>query len=39
MEITLPLENMSIEEKIRNMETIWDDLCSQVGWVKPVLSV
>ncbi len=27
MEITLPLEKMSIEEKIRTMETIWDDLC------------
>ncbi len=27
MEITLPLEKMSIEEKTRTMETIWDDLC------------
>ena len=27
MKITLPLEKMSIEEKIRTMEAIWDDLC------------
>lgn len=27
MEITLPLEKMSIEDTIRTMETIWDDLC------------
>lgn len=29
MEIFLPLEQMSIEEKIRAMETIWDDLCKK----------
>lgn len=23
----LPLEKMSVEEKIHTMETIWDDLC------------
>lgn len=27
MSITLPLEKMSVEEKIRIMESIWDDLC------------
>lgn len=29
MNITLLIEQMSIEEKIRAMETIWDDLCKQ----------
>lgn len=29
MAITLPLEEMSIEEKIQAMESIWDDLCSK----------
>lgn len=27
MAIAIPLENMSVEEKIQVMETIWDDLC------------
>ncbi len=27
MSITLPLEKMSAEEKIRVMESIWEDLC------------
>jgi len=27
MEITIPLNKMSIEEKIQVMESIWDDLC------------
>jgi hypothetical protein len=27
MEANLPLEKMSIAEKIRTMEIIWDDLC------------
>ena len=26
MEIVIPLEQMSVEEKLRAMETIWDDL-------------
>jgi hypothetical protein len=26
MEITLPLEKMTVAEKLRVMETIWDDL-------------
>ena len=44
MEITLPLEKMSIEEKIRTMETIWDDLCrkadsiSSPSWHEDVLT-
>jgi len=44
MEITLPLEKMSIEEKIRTMETIWDDLCrkadsiSSPSWHEEVLT-
>ena len=43
MEFTLPLEKMSIEEKIRTMETIWDDLCrkadsiSSPSWHEDVL--
>jgi hypothetical protein len=43
MEISLPLEQMSIEEKIRAMETIWDDLCKKADsisspvWHKHVL--
>jgi hypothetical protein len=28
MAISLSLEQMSIEEKIRAMEIIWDDLCT-----------
>jgi hypothetical protein len=27
--ITLPLKEMSIEEKIQTMELIWEDLCQQ----------
>ena len=27
MQSTLNLENMSIEEKIQTMESIWEDLC------------
>lgn len=27
MSITLPLEKMSVEEKLRVMESIWEDLC------------
>ncbi len=27
MLVTLPLNKMSIEEKIKTMEAIWDDLC------------
>lgn len=44
MEFALPLEKMSIEEKIRTMETIWDDLCrkadsiSSPSWHEEVLN-
>lgn len=44
MEITLALEQMSIKEKIRAMEIIWDDLCqnadniSSPAWHKDVLN-
>ena len=44
MKITLPLEQMSIEEKIQTMEIIWDDLCKKAGsisspsWHKNVLN-
>ncbi len=27
--INLPVENMSTEEKVSVMETLWDDLCKQ----------
>jgi len=43
MGITLPLEQMSTEEKIQTMETIWDDLCkkadslSSPSWHKDIL--
>ena len=29
MSISLPLEKMSVEEKLQAMESIWDDLCDQ----------
>ena len=31
MAITLPLKKMSAEEKIRVMESIWEDLCDTAG--------
>ena len=31
MPITLPLQTMSIEEKIEIMESLWDDLCGTAG--------
>lgn len=43
MVITLPLEQMSIEEKIQTMETIWDNLCKKADslssptWHKNIL--
>ena len=27
----LPLKEMSIEEKLRAMESLWDDLCGRAG--------
>ena len=29
MDVTLPLDQMTIEDKIRTMEILWDDLCRQ----------
>ena len=43
MQITLPLEEMSVEEKIEIMENIWDDLCKKEdlipspAWHKKIL--
>ncbi len=43
MEINLPLEKMTTEDKIKTMETIWDDLCkradsiSSPSWHEKVL--
>ena len=43
MEVTLPLEKMSTEEKIQIMEAIWNDLCkkadsiSSPSWHEKVL--
>jgi len=43
MQVTLPLEKMSIEEKIQTMESLWDDLCkkadrlSSPAWHKDIL--
>ncbi len=43
MRITLPLEQMSIEEKIQTMEIIWSNLCkkadslSSPSWHKNIL--
>ncbi len=30
---TIPLEKMSVEEKLQAMESIWDDLCSKAAGV------
>lgn len=27
MSVTIPIEHMTLEEKLQTMETIWDDLC------------
>lgn len=43
MEVTLPLEKMTTEDKIRTMEIIWEDLCknteslSSPPWHKDIL--
>jgi hypothetical protein len=43
MQTTLPLKKMSIEEKIRAMEEIWEDLCqnpdklSSPSWHEEIL--
>ena len=33
MSATLPIETMSLEEKLRTMEAIWDNLCRQEATV------
>ena len=44
MSITLPLKDMSAEEKIQVMESLWQDLCGTAGsklspgWHKGVLA-
>jgi Putative addiction module component len=44
MASTLPLEKMSVEEKLQAMELLWDDLCSKAGgmsspaWHEDVLA-
>jgi len=30
---TLPLDKMTVEEKLQAMESLWDDLCSRAGGV------
>ncbi len=37
MNFTLPLEKMSIEEKIQTMETLWEDLCKKADSLKSPL--
>jgi len=34
MEVMLPLDKMTIEDKIRTMEIIWDDLCKNADNIK-----
>ena len=44
MTSTLPLENMSVEEKLQAMESLWDNLCGKSGditspaWHEDVLA-
>ena len=33
MASTLPLDKMSVDEKIQAMESLWEDLCSRAGGV------
>lgn len=45
MSIALPLETMSLAEKLETMETLWDDLCRHADkiavpdWHREVLTV
>ncbi len=34
MESTLPLDKMSLEEKLQAMESLWDDLCNTAGGIS-----
>lgn len=44
MASTLPLEKMSVEEKLQAMESLWDDLCSKAeamsspAWHEDILT-
>ena len=31
---TIPLEKMTVEEKLQAMESLWDDLCSKAAGVS-----
>ena len=35
MSISLPLEQMTIEEKLRVMEAIWENLCQHADELEP----
>lgn len=43
MPFSIPLDKMSLEEKLQTMEAIWDDLCESAGslrspdWHKTIL--
>lgn len=34
MASTLPLEQMTVEEKLQAMESLWDDLCNRAGVIS-----
>jgi len=34
MAVTLPLDTMSVEEKLQTMESIWDDLCKKADSIS-----
>lgn len=44
MDVALPLERMSLQEKLRTLERLWDDLCRNEdalpspGWHEAVLA-
>ncbi len=33
MRISIPLQDMTVEEKLQAMESLWDDLCARAGQV------
>jgi len=35
MAVTIPLDKMSVEEKIQTMESIWEDLCKSADSMSP----
>jgi putative addiction module component (TIGR02574 family) len=34
MSVEIPLENLSVSEKVRLLERVWDSLCSKSGDVR-----